>query len=142
MKRLFLVLAAATLLASCNNEQNPPEVGGMSYNNYFFRAVNNTTQADFKLNFISASGEHLDISPVVGPGGSSSCTLNDVFALSGSSPAGGVYLYPAAHDLTTDTWVELDSEGIWNFSNEGVVVTLSYFLGHFSVSYEYVSRIN
>ncbi len=142
MKRLFLVLAAATLLAGCKNEQNPPEVGGMSYNKYFFRIVNNTTQADFKLNFISASGEQLDISPVVGPGGSSSCTLNDVFALSGSSPAAGVYLYPAAHDLTTDTWVELESEGIWNFSNEGVVVTLSYFLGHYSVSYEYVSRIN
>ena len=142
MKRLFILLATALLLAGCKNEQNPPEVGGISYNKYFFRIVNNTTQADFKLNFISASGEQLDISPVVGPGGSSSCTLNDVFALSGSSPAAGVYLYPAAHDLTTDTWVELESEGIWNFSNEGVVVTLSYFLGHYSVSYEYVSRSN
>lgn len=142
MKRLFIVLAAALLLAGCKNEPNPPVVGGISDYNYFFRAVNNTTQADFKLNFISASGEHLDIGLVVGPGGSSSCTLNDVFGLSGSSPAGGVYLYPAAHDLTTDTWVELESEGIWNFSNEGVVVTLSYFLGHYSVSYEYVSRIN
>ena len=52
-KRVFIVLVAALLLVACKNEQNPPEVGGISYNNYFFRLVNSTTQAKFSYSFSS-----------------------------------------------------------------------------------------
>ena len=140
MKKLIILCLATLAFVACNNPE--PEVGGMAHNNYFFRVVNNTTRADFELGFTSASGKPLVTYIVAGPGGSSSSTLGDIFALSGCNPDAGVYLHPSAHDLTTDTWVDLESEGISNFSNEGVVVTLSYFLGRYSVSYEYVSRIN
>ena len=52
-KRVFIVLAAALLLVACKNEQNPPSVGGISYNNYFFRLANSTTQAKFSYSFSS-----------------------------------------------------------------------------------------
>ena len=123
-KRVFIVLAAALLLVACKNEQNPPEVGGISYNNYFFRLVNSTTQAKFSYSF--SSNEEVDTELFILPGNSEIWHLAKISDLIGIDVSDKIILHLAAYDINT---------GFGSDSTD-VSVTLRYFLGQYYVTYE------
>ena len=98
-KRVFIVLVAALLLVACKNEQNPPEVGGISYNNYFFRLVNSTTQAKFSYSF--SSNEEVATEFFVFPGKSEIWHLAKISDLIGIDVSDKIILHLAAYDINT-----------------------------------------
>ncbi|MBQ4395026.1 MAG: hypothetical protein II825_06995 [Paludibacteraceae bacterium] len=137
-KRLFIVLAAALLLAGC--ESKTPEVGNPSSESYAIRIINSTSQADFYYTLTTSDGSKKSMAIKVDPGRTDDITLEDLSRfLMAHDLSDGIIIYPAALDLQTDTRVELDSENILDLGNNHVIVTLKYFLGHYSVSYEYES---
>jgi hypothetical protein len=133
-KRVFIVLVAALLLVACKNEQNPPEVGGISYNNYFFRLVNSTTQAKFSYSF--SSNEEVATEFFVFPGKSEIWHLAKISDLIGIDVSDKIILHLAAYDINTGTRVDLGSKTFFGSDSTDVSVTLRYFLGQYYVTYE------
>ena len=134
-KRVFIVFAAALLLlVACKNEQNPPEVGGISYNNYFFRLVNSTTQAEFSYSF--SSNEEVATEFFVFPGKSEIWHLAKISDLIGIDVSDKIILHLAAYDINTGTRVDLGSKTFFGSDSTDVAVTLRYFLGQYYVTYE------
>ena len=133
-KRVFIVLAAALLLVACKNEQNPPEVGGISYNNYFFRLVNSTTQAKFSYSF--SSNEEVSTEFFIFPGKSEIWHLAKISDLIGIDVSDKIILHLAAYDINTGTRVDLGSKTFFGSDSTDVSVTLRYFLGQYYVTYE------
>ena len=108
-KRVFIVLAAALLLVACKNEQNPPSVGGISYNNYFFRLANSTTQAKFSYSF-SSNEEEVVKEFFVLPGESEIWHLAKISDYTGIDVSDKIILHLAAYDINTGTRVDLGSK--------------------------------
>ena len=134
-KRVFIVLAAALLLVACKNEQNPPSVGGISYNNYFFRLANSTTQAKFSYSF-SSNEEEVVKEFFVLPGESEIWHLAKISDYTGIDVSDKIILHLAAYDINTGTRVDLGSKTFFGSDSTDVSVTLRYFLGQYYVTYE------
>ena len=133
-KRVFIVLAAALLLVACKNEQNPPEVGGISYNNYFFRLVNSSTQAKFAYSF--SSDDEVATEFFLLPGESEIWHLAKISDYTGIDVSDKIILHLAAYDINTGTRVDLGSKTFFGSDITDVSVTLRYFLDQYYVTYE------
>ena len=140
LKHFALIMAAATLLAGCKNEQNPPEGGWRpTPEPYIFRMTNSTTQADFDYTFATIDGskrtEH-----ILPPGNTEEWHLSEIVNLLNSNVTPGIIFYPVAYDRNTDTRVELDSKtftDLKELQSNCVTITLHSFLGQYYVNYEY-----